>query len=70
MKPVVKTPGLSERAINELREVLSNLDGVTYVSATWLKFSRPAVCLTGKHGEQKTVTVDNAKAILKENAHE
>jgi hypothetical protein len=69
MKPVVKTPGLSENQIEELKGVLSNLDGVTYVSATCLKFSRPAVCLTGDHGEQKTVTVDNAKAILKENAH-
>lgn len=65
---MVKTPGLSEKAIDELMEVMGNIDGVTYVSATWLRFSRPAVCLTGNHGEQKTVTVDNAKVILKENA--
>lgn len=66
---MVKTPGLSESQINELREILSDIDGVTYVSATWLRFSRPAVCLTGDHGEQKTITVDNAKVILKDNAN-
>jgi hypothetical protein len=62
------TPGLSENNIENLIDIL-NKDGVIYVSATWLRFSRPAICLTGKNGEQRTITVDNAKAILKERSN-
>jgi hypothetical protein len=63
------TPGLSENNIENLIEILNQKDGVIYVSATWLRFSRPAICLTGKSGEQRTITVDNAKQILKENGN-
>ena len=63
--PKSTTPGLSENNVETLIELLNKRDGVVYVSATWLKFSRPAICLTGKSGEQVTLTVDSVKAILK-----
>lgn len=63
------TTGLSESNIDTLIDLVGKRDGVVYVSATWLKFSRPAICLTGKGGEQVTLTVDSAKAILKEGSN-
>lgn len=57
--------GISESLINTLMSVLSQKDGMTYSSYTILNFSRPAICLTGKHG-QKTVSVETAKQIIDE----
>lgn len=59
-------PALSESNISTLMMVMSERDGVVYSTFTWLRFSRPALCLIGEHGEQKTLAVENAKAILKE----
>lgn len=35
-----------------------------------LNFSRPAVCLTGEHEEQKTISIENIKQIMREERHE
>jgi hypothetical protein len=61
-----KTSGFSERLIDDLISVLSNRDGVQYTSYLLLSFSRPAVCLKTDNGDQKTVSLETAKAIMKE----
>jgi len=63
--PKSKTTGISERFIEELMTIMSQKDGMTYTSYTILNFSRPAVCLVGKHG-QKTLAVEYAKQIIEE----
>lgn len=68
-KPLVKTNGVSESTITAFMGIMSDRDGILYSSFTLLNFSRPAVCLTGEHGEQKTVTFDNIKAIMREERH-
>lgn len=60
-----KTSGFSERLIDDLISVLSNRDGVQYTSYLLLSFSRPAVCLKTDNGDQKTVSLETAKAIMK-----
>jgi hypothetical protein len=55
--------------INTLMEYLSNMEGVSYTSFTMLNFSRPAVCFTGDKGEQKVVSEDTSKQIIKECSH-
>jgi hypothetical protein len=64
--PVKRTPELSNDKIATLMMVIGQKDGVSYTSFTWLYFSRPAVCLKGVQGEQRIITVDNAKQILSE----
>lgn len=61
-----KTSGFSERLIDDLISVLSKRDGVQYTSYLLLNFSRPAVCLKTDNGDQKTVSLETAKAIMKE----
>jgi len=61
-----KTSGFSERLIDDLISVLSKRDGVQYTSYLLLSFSRPAVCLKTDNGDQKTVSLETAKAIMKE----
>lgn len=61
-----KTSGFSERLIDDLISVLSKRDGVQYTSYLLLSFSRPAVCLKTDNGDQKTVLLETAKAIMKE----
>ena len=61
-----KTSGFSERLIDDLISVLSNRDGVQYTSYLLLSFSRPAVCLKTDNGDQKTVSLETEKAIMKE----
>jgi hypothetical protein len=68
-KPLVKSDGISESTITAFMNTMSARDGILYTSFTLLNFSRPAVCLTGEHGEQKTVTIDNIKAIMREERH-
>lgn len=60
-----KTSGFSERLIDDLISVLSKRDGVQYTSYLLLSFSRPAVCLKTDNGDQKTVSLETAKAIMK-----
>ena len=55
--------------IDTLMEYLSNMEGVQYTSFTMLNFSRPAVCFSGEHGEQKIVSEETAKQLIKENAN-
>lgn len=62
--------GFSEPMIDALMEIMSARDGVKYTSYTLLRFSRPAVCLKTDMGEQKTITADNARAIMREERHE
>jgi hypothetical protein len=50
-----------------LLSVMSKKDGVIYSNVTVLHFSRPAVCLSGTAGVQKTVSIETAKQLLKEN---
>ena len=61
-----KTSGFSERLIDDLIPVMSKRDGVQYTSYLLLNFSRPAVCLKSDDGDQKTVSLETAKAIMKE----
>jgi hypothetical protein len=61
-----KTSGFSERLIDDLISVLSKRDGVQYTSYLLLSFSRPAVCLKTDNGDQVTVSLETAKAIMKE----
>lgn len=61
-----KTSGFSERLIDDLISVLSKRDGVQYTSYLLLNFSHPAVCLKSDDGDQKTVSLETAKAIMKE----
>jgi hypothetical protein len=65
-QPVKIVPCLSEEKIMTLMMIIGQKDGVTYTSFTWLNFSRPAVCLKSAQGEQRIITVDNAKQILSE----
>jgi hypothetical protein len=67
--PVVSQPGFSEQMIEDLMEVMSIRDGVKYTSYTLLRFSRPAVCLKTDKGDQKTITADNARSIMREERH-
>ena len=60
----------SEKKVGMLMNVLSDRDGVIYTHFTFLKLSRPTVCLSGYGGIQKTVTIDTAKQILKESGNE
>jgi hypothetical protein len=64
--PVKRTPELSNDKVTTLMMIIGQKDGVTYTSFTWLNFSRPAVCLKSAQGEQRIITVDNAKHILSE----
>lgn len=61
-----KTSGFSERLIDDLIPVMSNRDHVQYTSYVLLNFSRPAVCLKTDNGDQKTVSLETAKAIMRE----
>lgn len=67
-----KTSGFSERLIDDLISVLSNRDGVQYTSYLLLSFSRPAVCLKSDDGDQKTVSLETAMSVMREerNSHE
>lgn len=47
-------------------EVCGKKDGVTYVSFTFLNFTRPAVCLHTETGEQKVLTKDTVEKLFKE----
>lgn len=67
--PIRKTNGVSENTITAFMGVMSDRDGILYSSFTFLNFSRPAVCLTGEHGEQKTISIENVKQIMKEERH-
>jgi hypothetical protein len=66
MNKPVNNSGFSGRILDELLPVMSNRDGVQYTSYTTLNFSRPAVCLTTDNGDQKTVSLETAKAIMRE----
>lgn len=68
-KPLVKSNGVSENTITAFMGVMSDRDGILYSSFTFLNFSRPAVCLTGEHGEQKTISIENVKQIMREERH-
>jgi hypothetical protein len=59
------TPGLSENTILSLMTLMSQCDGVMYTTFTCLNFSRPAVCIKADSGEQKIVSVETAKQLLK-----
>jgi len=60
-----QTIGLSTDTVTTLMNVLSQKDGVIYTSFTFLRFSRPAVCLSSDCGTQRTVTLETAKDILR-----
>ena len=68
-RPVNKSTGLSEQSAEVLKKVMSNRDGVHYTSFTFLNFSRPAICLKTGDGQQKVLTANNAKAIMREERH-
>jgi len=68
-KPLVKSNGVSESTITAFMGIMSDRDGILYSSFTFLNFSRPAVCLTGDHGEQKTISIENVKQIMREERH-
>lgn len=68
--PVIRQPGLSEKSVSILMNIMSERDGMVYTSFTFLSFSRPAVCIASEKGEQKTITIDNAKQIMKEERHD
>jgi len=61
--------GLSTETVTSLMSILSERDGIVYTNFTFLRFSRPAVCLSSENGEQKTVTVETAKIIIKESCN-
>lgn len=65
----MRTSLIPESEVSEFMQIMSNRDGIQYSSFTMLNFSRPAVCLTGDHGEQKTVSVENLKQIMREERH-
>jgi hypothetical protein len=67
--PTKPTTTISAQMIDTLMEYLSKMEGVKYTSFTILNFSRPAVCFSGEHGEQKIVSEDTAKQLIKESAH-
>jgi hypothetical protein len=60
--------GLNEETILLLMEIVSKIDGVKYESFTRLNFSRSAICLYATGDVQKTISVETAKQLLKENA--
>lgn len=68
-QPTKPTTAISAQMIDTLMDYLSRIEGVKYTSFTMLNFSRPAVCFSGEHGEQKIVSEDTAKQLIKESAH-
>jgi hypothetical protein len=68
-KPLAISNGISKSTITAFMGIMSDRDGILYTSFTLLNFSRPAICLTSDNGEQKTITIDNVKQVMKEERH-